>query len=137
MARVDFTDIRTTMETLVGQIGAYAEGLRNTANEQRKELRELYQRMTDTRDDLLEMGEITDAIATDMMKVSAQVCSVAEKVDDVFGGAEFLPDCDYEKLVDFCSDCGRAISEDDPYDVTDGWVVCADCADKRATEDAE
>jgi hypothetical protein len=99
------------------------------ANGQRKELISLYQRIADTQADIKEFSDITAEIADTFDTFTDVAEDVAVKIGDAIeGGANLTPDCDYEELVGFCDECGRAITDNEDYTEDDeGFVLCANC----------
>ena len=129
MARIDFTSLRESAQSFMASMEGALTDLLGIANGQRKELISLYQKMADTQADIREFSDITAEIADTFDTFTDVAEDVAVKIGDAIeGGANLPPDCDYEELVDFCDECGRAITDSEDYTENDeGFVLCADC----------
>lgn len=127
--RTDFTNLRTTLFAALDAVEEVVHGLVRTANDQRKELLDVYRRMHDTNADLCEIGSIISDVGSTLLDVSELADDVSDRmIEAVECGADRVPDIDYEDVADFCDVCGRAIAYDEPYDETaSNWVTCADC----------
>ena len=125
----DFTNIHNALATLLDVVTDTATELVMTANAQRKELISLYARMRETNKDLAEFASIIGEAGSELLDIENTCEDVAMKATAAIeSGADFIPECDYEYLVDFCDQCGRAIREGEDYEVQEGdWFVCADC----------
>lgn len=126
--RTDFTNLRNALDNLLAVMEHTAADLLGTANQQRRELIELYNRMSDTQADISEFGEMMGEAASTFDGIS-DLCSdtTAKIVDAIESGCDRVPECNYEDLVEFCDECGRAIVDGENYDCTaSGWYICAD-----------
>ena len=126
--RTDFTNLRNALDNLLAVMEHTAADLLGTANQQRRELVELYARMSDTQADISEFGEMMSEAAGAFDDIS-DVCSdtAVKIVDAIESGCDRVPECNYEDLVEFCDECGRAIVDGENYDCTaSGWYICAD-----------
>lgn len=148
MARIDFTSLRETAQNFMASMEGTLTDLLGIANAQRKELLSLYQRMAETQADIKEFSEITAEVAETFDAITDVADDVVAKVGNAIeGGADLTPECDYEDLVEFCDECGRAITNDEDYtEEAGGFVLCADChpisdegeeIDEDETEDGE
>lgn len=132
----DFTPIRNALANLLEVIDGTAASLIGTANSQRQELIALYGRMRETNADLVEFGSMVGEVGAELLDVEELCEDVAAKAIDVIeSGADRLPECPYESLVDFCDECGRAIVDGEEYSF-DGanWFTCADCLNAEAEQ---
>ena len=125
----DFTNIREALNTLLEAVDDTAAELITAANGQRKELIALYARMRETNEDLTEFGTMVGEVGTALLDIEELCEDVATKATDAIeSGADRLPDCDYQVLVDFCDECGQAIVEGEDYEVNAGdWYTCERC----------
>ena len=125
----DFTNIREALNTLLEAVDNTAAELITAANGQRKELIALYARMRETNEDLAEFGTMVGEVGTALLDIEELCEDVATKANDAIeSGADRTPDCDYQVLVDFCDECGKAIVEGEEYEVNAGdWYTCEDC----------
>ena len=129
MARTDFTSLQETARKFMASMEGALADLLNTANEQRKELVSLYQQMADIRADIPEFAGVAAEVANTFDDISDIAEDVAMKIGNAIeGGVDFTPDCDYEELVGFCDECGRAIARGEDYTKkAEDYLVCADC----------
>jgi hypothetical protein len=127
--RTNFDELRTIANDFATKMESAFEDLLSTANGQRRELIDLYGRMTATRADLLEFAEITDELALVFDGITEVAHDVACKIDTVMcDGGNFVPECNYEDFTEFCDVCGRAILNTEEYTIEDGGhIACADC----------
>ena len=125
----DFTNIREALNTLLEAVDNTATELITAANGQRKELIALYARMRETNEDLAEFGTMVGEVGGALLDVEELCEDVATKANAAIeSGADKTPDCDYEELVDFCAECGRAIVEGEEYERNAGdWYTCEHC----------
>ena len=125
----DFTNIRNALETLLEAVDNTAAELITTANGQRKELIALYTRMRETNEDLAEFGTMVGEVGGALLDIEELCEDVATKANDAIeSGADRTPDCDYQVLVDFCDECGKAIVEGEEYELNAGdWYTCEKC----------
>ena len=132
----DFTNIREALSTLLNAVEDMTVALTTEANTQRKELIDLYARMRETNKDLGEFGAMVGETGTALLDFEDLCEDVAIKANTAIeSGADMVPECDYEDLVEFCDECGRAIVEGEEYDSDiGGWFVCADCMPKTEPE---
>lgn len=126
--RTDFTNLRNALDNLLAVMEHTAADLLGTANQQRRELVELYARMSDTQADISEFGEMMSEAAGAFDDISDVCSDTAVKITDAIeSGCDRVPECNYEDLVEFCDECGRAIVDGENYDCTaSGWYICAD-----------
>lgn len=125
----DFTNIREALNTLLEAVDNTATELITTANGQRKELIALYARMRETNEDLAEFGTMVGEMGGALLDIEELCEDVATKANNAIeSGADRTPDCDYEELVDFCDECGKAIVEKEGYERAAGdWYTCEHC----------
>ena len=125
----DFTNIRTALENLLEAVDNTAAELITTANSQRKELIALYTKMRETNEDLAEFGTMVGEVGGALLDIEELCEDVATKANDAIeSGADRTPDCDYQVLVDFCDECGKAIVEGEEYELNAGdWYTCEKC----------
>ena len=136
--RTDFTSLRNSINSLVAVVESTCLSLIKEANEQRKELLDVHARMEVTREDLVEFGAIMDDLSVSCDSICHLCDDVTDKVTDALdGGMERVPTCDYEKLVDFCAECGDAIVEGEPCDVTSDGYLCDACVLEYSLNDDE
>ena len=139
----DFTNIRNALETLLEAVDHTAAELITTANGQRKELIALYTKMRETNEDLAEFGTMVGEVGSALLDIEGLCEDVATKANDAIeSGADRTPDCDYQVLVDFCDECGKAIAEGEEYEqCAGGLCTCERClkeyevADQLTIED--
>ena len=127
--RTNFDELRTIAYDFAAKMEDTLADMLSVANAQRRELIDLYGRMNATRGDLLEFAEITDELAMVFDGVTDAATDVSYKIETAMcDGGNFVPECNYEDLVDFCDECGRAITSDEEYtEEAGGFVLCADC----------
>lgn len=127
--RTNFDELRTIANDFAAKMESAFEDLLGTANEQRRELINLYGRMNATREDLLEFAEITDELAMVFDGITEVSHDVACKIEAaMYDGGNFVPECNYEDFTEFCDVCGRAILNTEECTIEDGGeVACVDC----------
>ena len=127
--RTNFDELRTIANDFAAKMDSALEDLLGVANGQRRELIDLYGRMNATREDLLEFAGITDELAMVFDGITEVANDVADKIEVAMcDGGNFIPECNYEDLAEFCDVCGRAILNTEEYTVEDGGeIACADC----------
>ena len=134
--RTDFTKFHETLAAFAAMARETMSNMLAQANDQRKEMIDLCNRMGDTRDDLAEISDAFFGVGREMLCLAVTSGEVSEAVNDTLEcGIDRLPDINYEDVAEFCDECGRAIGSDEEYDVDAGnWVICADC---MGTDDEE
>ena len=132
----DFTNIRTALDNLIAVLDSTVADIVGTANEQRRELLNLYGRMQATQADLHELGSMMGDAGSAMLDLEELCEDVGAKVQGVLdGGIEETPVCNYEEFVGFCETCGEEILEGEEYSFDgDNGFVCADCLDTEAEQ---
>lgn len=127
--RTNFDELRTIAHDFATKMEDTLADMLSVANAQRRELLDLYGRMNATRGDLLEFAEITDELAMVFDGITDAATDVSYKIETAMcDGGNFVPECNYEDLADFCDECGRAITNDEEYTKeAGGFVLCADC----------
>jgi hypothetical protein len=126
--RTNFDELRTFAHDFAAKMEDTLADMLSVANAQRRELIDLYGRMNATRGDLLEFAEITDELAMVFDGIADAATDVSYKIDTAMSDGNFVPECNYEDLVDFCDECGRAITNDEEYTEEAGdFVLCANC----------
>lgn len=133
----DFSPIREALRHLTETFETAMHELLNDANDQRRELIDLHQRMYDTNMDLHELAEIAGAGADALIEIDDCCTDVAEKAELVRREMlDFVPNHNYEEFVDFCAECGGEILVDTDYDIDEnGNTVCSFCASPADAED--
>ena len=127
--RTDFTAIHEALDTLIATLSEASTNLIKTANEQRVEMLTLRQRMADTANDIEELGTILNDAGEEISAISAICYDVSDKIIAGLADESELPLCDYENFVAICDNCGKDITVDEDYTLTDeGETVCAECA---------
>lgn len=132
----DFTNIREALDNLLTALDSATADLVGTANEQRKELLDLYGRMQATNADLHEFGSMVGEAGAAMLDIEEMCEDVAFKVQNVLeGGIDETPIVNYEDFVGFCETCGDEIlvGEEYSYDGENGFV-CGDCLNTEAEQ---
>ena len=132
----DFTNIRTALDNLLTALDSTVADLVGTANEQRRELLNLYGRMQATQADLHEFGSMVGDAGAAMFDLEEFCEDVSAKMQGVLdGGIEDTPISNYEVFVGFCETCGEEILEGEEYSFDgDNGFVCADCLDTEAEQ---
>ena len=136
--RTDFTEVRATLNAFLTTMEDTLGQLVSDANAQRRELLSLYQRMEDTRADMLELSDIADGAAMvldGIFEVGHDITSkIALAIDS---GREGVPSCNYEDFLDFCDGCGNPILKNEIFTVCDGEMYCPTCADALPDTDTD
>ena len=128
MARIDFTAIHEVTASFCNTMAEFKKDLFDAANTQRKELFNLYQRMTDTQTDIETFGSIVEEVATTLDKVAEECQDISEKIDTaVFEGFDSVPKGSYEVYVDTCEICGQDVTSEDEYTEGEFGYVHAHC----------
>ena len=139
MARIDFTAIHEATASFCNAMAGFKKDLFEAANAQRKELLDLYQRMTNTQADIEEFGSIMNEVAGVLSDVADECQDISEKIDTaITNGFDAVPECSYEVYVDTCEVCGLDITAEQEY--TEGelgyvHVHCLDNVDEAQTAD--
>ena len=127
--RTDFTAITNAIDNLIAVLSEKSTELIKTANEQRVEMLTLRQRMADNAADLEEFGVILNDAGAEISAAGDICFDVSEKVIAGLMDESQIPMGDYENFVAICDNCGKDITVDDGYTLTDeGETVCAECA---------
>ena len=127
--RTDFTAITNAIDNLIVVLSEESTRLIKTANEQRVEMLTLRQRMADNAADLEEFGAILDDAGAEISAAGAICLDISEKVIAGLIDDSQIPMCDYENFVAICDNCGKDITVDEDYTLTDeGETICAECA---------
>lgn len=132
----DFTNIRTALDNLIAVLDSTVADLVGTANEQRRELLNLYGRMQATQADLHELGSMVGDAGAALLDLEEICEDVDAKMQNVIeGGIDETPNVDYEDFVGFCETCGGEILVDEEYSSDGGnGFVCVDCLDAEAEQ---
>lgn len=126
--RNDFTSIREALSTLSQTIVTMHNETLARANVERQELISLYARMRDTQGDLDELASMAGEAAKELAAVDEVASAHAMLIEDaIYGGAEMVPDCDYEAFVGFCDECGGSVDARTDYCKEKGVLMCAGC----------
>lgn len=133
----ELTNLRESLNNFKAMMEEAFNELLDTANQQRREFLDLRDRMSRTHAEITELGEIMNGAVDTFDLIDYQCDSIAERIADAIeSGAARVPTCNYEELVEFCDECGKPISNGDPYIYTaTGEYLCADCAGKDDTTD--
>jgi hypothetical protein len=127
--RTDFTAIHEALDNLIATLSEASTNLVSTANEQRVEMLTLRQRMADNAADLEELGVILNDAGEEICAIAGICFDVSEKVVAGLMDDSQIPMCDYENFVAICDNCGKDITVDEDYTLTDvGDTICAECA---------
>ena len=127
--RTDFTAITNAIDNLIAVLSEESTRLIKTANEQRVEMLTLRQRMADNAADLEEFGAILDDAGAEISAAGAICLDISEKIIAGLMDDSQIPMCDYENFVAICDNCGKDITVDEDYTITDeGETICAECA---------
>ena len=142
MARIDFTAIHEATASFCNAMAEFKKDLFGAANEQRKELLSLYQRMTNTQADIEKFGDIMDEVATTLSDVVCECQDISEKIDmAILDGFDSVPEGSYEVYVDTCEVCGQDVTAEQEY--TEGefgyvHVHClANAGEAQVTDESE
>lgn len=142
MARIDFTAIHEATASFCNAMAEFKKDLFGAANEQRKELLSLYQRMTNTQADIEKFGDIMDEVATTLSDVVCECQDISEKIDmAILDGFDSVPEGSYEVYVDTCEVCGQDVTAEQEY--TEGefgyvHVHClANASEAQVTDESE
>jgi hypothetical protein len=136
--RHDFSNLREAMRHLAETFETAMHEMMNEANEQRRELLDLHQRMYDTNMNLHDLAEIAGEGADMFIEIDEACSDVAEKAELVRRDMLVsVPVHNYEEFVDFCAECGGEILVGHDYDIDEnGNSVCTFCA-KPEEDEAE
>lgn len=116
MARIDFTAIHEATASFCNAMAEFKRDLFDAADAQRKELLDLYQRMTNTQADIEEFGGIMEEVAAVLSDVADECQDISEKIDTaIANGFDAVPECSYEVYVDTCEVCGLDITAEQEY----------------------
>lgn len=127
--RNDFTPIQNAMNALVDAVVSMHASLLARANDERKELLDLYTRMRETEADLVDLSKMISETRDKLQVVEEVAVDHGMLVRDaVFGGLDFVPTCDYEHFVGFCDECGATLSDEMHFEDTVEGMLCLDCA---------
>ena len=135
--RTDFTPITNAVQSLIEVItNTHAEMLAE-ANEQRRELLALHDRMRDTLSDMSQFSRVMRDTANQIEGVAVVSEDLADLVTStILGSFEDVPTCNYEEFVGYCDMCGETISTNDVHTVGEyDELVCAECASLANAED--
>ena len=142
MTRFDFTAIHEAATSFCNAMAEFKKDMFDAANEQRKELLSLYQRMTNTQADIETFGGIMDEVAGMLGKVADECEDISEKIDmAIIDGFDSVPEGSYEVYVDTCEVCGQDVTAEQEY--TEGefgyvHVHClANAGEAQVTEESE
>jgi hypothetical protein len=127
--RTDFTAITEAIDNLIAILSEASTKLIQTANEQRVEMLTLRQRMTDTANDIEELGTILDDASEEIAAISGICYDVSDKIIAGLADSDEIPSCNYEDFVAICDECGADITVDSDYEIDDnGHTLCAECS---------
>ena len=142
MARIDFTAIHEATASFCNAMAEFKKDLFGAANEQRKELLTIYQRMTNTQADIETFGDIMDGVANTLSNVVCECQDISEKIDmAIINGFDSVPAGSYEVYVDTCEVCGLDVTSEQEY--TEGefgyvHVHClANAGEAQVTDESE
>lgn len=137
--RTDFTPISNALNALIEVITSTHKSMLADANEQRRELIALHERMCDTLADMNQFTRMMRDTADQLEGVAIASEDISVLVTNtVLGCLEDVPTCDYEDFVGHCESCGETISVNDEYTTIDDELVCGHCADAvKADEKAD
>ena len=84
------------------------------------------------------LGAVCGDAGAALLDASAKCSNLCDVVDDVIFGYDSIPEGPLDTFVDYCADCGKELHVTDAYvDAGDGCIVCMDCAEAAAKEEAE
>ena len=128
--RHDFSNLREAMRHLAETFETEMHEMMNEANEQRRELIDLHQRMYDTNMSLHDLADIAGEGADMLIEIDEACSDVAEKAEFIRRDMlDSVPVHNYEEFVDFCAECGGEILVGHDYDIDEnGDSVCVFCA---------
>lgn len=138
MARIDFTKIHEATASFCNAMADFKRDLFGTANEQRKELLDLYQRMTDTQADIEVFGGIMDDVSASLNDIAVDCQNISEKIDAaIANGFDAVPECSYEVYVDTCEVCGLDVTAEQEYTEGDFGYVHTHCLAENGAQTAD
>lgn len=83
------------------------------------------------------LGTICGDAGAALLDASEKCDNLCDVVDDVIFGYDSIPEGPLDTFVDYCADCGKELHVTDAYaDAGDGFIVCMDCAEAAAKEEA-
>lgn len=131
-------NVKSNLTALVDSINAlYSETLVSVADKKTA----LLALLDDIRADhltLASLGTICGDAGAALLDVNEKCDDLCDIVDDVIFGYDSIPEGPLDTFVDFCADCGKELHVGDAYtDAGDGFIVCMDCADAAAKEEAD
>ena len=128
----DFTTLHNALAQLTSAVTETYTSLLRDANQYREDLIALGEKMEDNRADILEFGKLLSTTATTFIEVDENCQNIAFKISQaMLEGVDACPSCNYEEFVDFCDECGRAITVNEDYDLTGDYYTCATCLAER------
>lgn len=129
MARTNFSPVSEAFESLISTIAGLHSDILAKANAERREALDLYARMQDTYQDLVDFNAMVAGAVDALAGVDEVATDIGCKIYDVLEeGFEMLPECDYEDFVGFCGGCGDTITDDDDIELVDGEFYHKTCA---------
>lgn len=131
-------NVKSNLTTLVDSINAlYTNTLTSLADKKTT----LLALLDDIRADhatLSTLGTICGDAGAALLDASEKCDNLCDVVDDVIFGYDSIPEGPLDTFVDYCADCGKELHVTDAYvDAGDGCIVCMDCAEAAAKEEAD
>ena len=136
------TPIANAFAALTDAITAMHLEILKEANDQRRELIALRERMCATHDDLIEFGGIIEEGAKALTGVADVVTDHCMLIGDNLDGSIYdVIEVDYEDFVGYCPECGDIVSVNDEYITNERNEVihldCIECEDEAEEAEAE
>ncbi len=86
---------------------------------------------------LATLGTICGDAGAALLDANEKCDNLCDVIDDVIFGYDSIPEGPLDTFVDYCADCGKELHVTDAYaDAGDGFIVCMDCAEAAAKEEA-
>jgi hypothetical protein len=130
-------NVQSNLNTLVDSINAlYTNTLSSIADKKTS----LLALLDDLRGDyctLKSLATICGNAGSALLDANEKCDHLGDVVDDVLFGYADIPVGPIDTFVDFCADCGKELHTTDTYtDAGDGYIVCMDCTEAAAKEEA-
>ena len=130
-------NVKSNLTTLVDSINAlYTNTLVSIADKKTA----LLALLDDIRADyatLATLGTICGDAGAALLDANEKCGDLCDILDDVIFGYDSIPEGPLDTFVDYCADCGKELHVTDAYaDAGDGFIVCMDCAEAAAKEEA-
>ena len=128
--------IVNALNALTEALTAVHTDILKEANDQRKELIALRERMAATHTDFIELGMIVEEGAKALTGVADVVNDHAIIISDTLDGSIYdVPEVDYEDFVGYCAECGDIVSVHDEYSKDEhGNLVHNECIEPEEDE---